>query len=59
MLQAAAGDGLSLDLLPLDENGLAAAEIDVSRREIAKALVVAGVVVVLDKGCDLTFQITR
>ena len=32
---------------------------DVNRREIAKALVIAGVVVVLDKGRDLTFQITR
>jgi len=59
MVQAAAGDGLSFDLLPLDEDGLAAAEVDVSRREIAKALVVAGMIVVLDKGRDLTFQITR
>jgi hypothetical protein len=50
MVQAPAGDGLSFDLLPLDQDGLASAEIDVSRREIAKALVVTGVVVVLDKG---------
>jgi hypothetical protein len=50
MPQAAAGDGLSFDLPPLDQDGLAPAEVDVSRREIAKALVVAGVVVVLDKG---------
>ncbi len=59
MPQTATGDGLSFDPFPLDVDGLAPAEVDVGRREIAKALVVAGMIVVLDKGRDLTFQITR
>ena len=57
MLQAARGDGLAFDPLPLPEDGLAAAEVDVGRGEIVEALVVAGVVVVLDKGPDLRLQI--
>ena len=56
MLQAAIGDGLSFDPFSFEEDGLAAPEVDVGRGEIAQALVVAGVVVVLDEGADLRLE---
>ena len=43
MLQASAGDCLSFDPFPFDEDGLAASEVDVGRGQIAQALVVAPV----------------
>ena len=36
---------------------MAAAEVDIGRRQIAEALVVAPVVVVIDEGVDLGFEI--
>ena len=45
MLQAASGQGLSLDTLAFGPDGLAAAEVDAGRGEIAQALVWAGMVV--------------
>jgi hypothetical protein len=36
--QAAIGDGLSFDPFSFDQNGLAAAEVDVGRRQVADAL---------------------
>lgn len=41
MLQAAVGDGLSLDPLPFCQDGGAAPEVDVGGGEIVDALVVA------------------
>ena len=38
---------------------VAAAEVDVSGREVVQALVVAAMVVVIDKGVDLLSEITR
>src|SRR5271169_1264620 len=52
-------DGLLLDPFSLQQNGLAASEVDVGRREIAEALVVAAMIVVLDEGCDLGFEVAR
>ena len=57
MLQTAIGDGLALDPFAFEEDGLSAPEVDVSRSEIAEALVIAGMVVVLDEGRDLAFEI--
>jgi len=37
--QAAIGNGLSFDPFPFDENGLASAEVDVSGRQVADALI--------------------
>jgi hypothetical protein len=45
-VQAAIGDGLSVDPFPFEEVGLAVSEVDISRGEIADAL--ASVVVVGD-----------
>jgi hypothetical protein len=49
---AAFGDGLSFDLASHGEDALAAPEVDIGRRQIVQALVLAAVIVVLDKGCD-------
>ena len=57
MVQAAIGDGLAFDPFAFEQNGLAAPEVDVGRGEIAWALVVAAMVVVLDKGRDLAFEV--
>src|SRR5919107_3442543 len=57
MVQAACSEGLSFDPLPLQQDRLTPTEVDVSRGEIAQALMSAGVVVVLDKGPDLRLQI--
>ena len=47
MQQAAVGQGLSFDPLPFEQDRLPTTEVDVSRGEIAEALVVALVIVVL------------
>src|SRR3712207_4838297 len=57
MLQAATGDRLSFDPLPLAQDGGAATEVDVGGGEVAEALVIAGMVVVLDEAPDLRLQI--
>jgi hypothetical protein len=57
VLQATIGDGLAFDPFAFEEDGLSASEVDVSRSEIAEALVIAGMVVVLDEGRDLAFEI--
>ena len=49
----------SLDPFSLQQNGLATSEVDVGRGEIVEALVIAPVVVVLDEGGDLGFEVTR
>ena len=41
----------------MQHDGLAAAEVDIGRREIAEALVVAPVVVVLVEGGDLGLEV--
>src|SRR5918994_4084208 len=55
--ETAAGQCLSFDPLPLEQDRRTATEVDVGRGEITQALVSAGVVVVLDKGTDLRLQI--
>ena len=57
MLQAAICDGLAFDPFAFEEDGFSAPEVDVSRSEIVEALVVAAMVVVLDEGRDLAFEI--
>ena len=59
MQQAPLFDGLSLDPFSLQQDGLAASEVDVGGREIVEALVIARVVVALDEGRDLGFEIAR
>jgi hypothetical protein len=57
MLRAAIGDCLTFDVFPFEADTLSVSKIDVSRREIAQALVIADMVVMLDEGRDLTFEI--
>jgi hypothetical protein len=57
MLQATVCDCLSFDPFAFEEDGLRPSEVDVGRREIAQALVIAGMVVMSHEGGDLTFEI--
>ena len=57
MLQTTIGDGLAFDPFAFGEDGPSSSEVDVSRSEIVEALVIAGMVVVLHEGRDLTFEI--
>ena len=59
VLQAALQDGLSFDPLSLEENGLGPSEVDVRRGQVADALVIAVMVVVLDEGVDLGLEVAR
>ena len=58
MVQAAVLDGLLFDTSPFGQDGFAAPEVDVSRDQVANALVVAGIVEVVDDGGDGGFQVT-
>ena len=49
MHQAAAFDGSALDALALQQDGQAPTEIDISRGQVVQALMLAAVVVVIDK----------
>ena len=57
MLQTTICDGLAFDPFAFEEDGLGSPEVDVSRSEIAEALVIASMVVVLDERRDLAFEI--
>ncbi len=57
MLQASMLDDLAFDLLPFQQDDVAASEVDVCGREIAQALVIAVVIVVRDEGLDLGLEI--
>jgi len=57
MQQAPLFDGFAFDPFSVQHDGLAAPEVDVSRREVAEALVVTPVIIVLDKGGDLNLEV--
>ena len=57
MLQTTIGDGLAFDLFAFEEDGLGPSEVDVGRGEIAQALMLAGMVVMVDEGRDVAFEI--
>ena len=57
VLQAPMFDGLSLDPFALFDDGLGPAEVGVRGCHVIEALVVAAMVVVLDEGLDLGFEI--
>ena len=58
MLQGPVFDGLSFDPFCLQQDGLAASEVDVGGSEIVEALI-ATMVVALDEGGYLPFEIIR
>src|SRR5881392_2759163 len=57
VLQAAVSNGLSLDPFSFGQDGWTASKVDVGRGEIVDALVVSAVVVVVDEGRDLGFEV--
>jgi hypothetical protein len=57
VLQATVCDGLSFDSVSLCQDGGPASEVEVGWCEIIDALVVAVVVVIVDEGLDLGFEI--
>ena len=59
MLQAAVLDGVAFDPFSFHQDGLPALEVDIGRREIFQALVIALVVVVMDEPADAGFEIAR
>ena len=57
MAQAAFLDRQFFDLLPPFNDGRVTPEVNVARRDVGEALVVAMVVVMIDEGADLHFEI--
>ena len=57
MLQATVCDGGKFDASAFCEDRLGPAEVNVGRGEVVDALMVADVVVMLDEGIDLPFEI--
>ena len=56
MVQAAVLDGQFFDPVSPFDNGGVAAEVGVGGRDVAEALVVAVVVIVIDESADLAFK---
>jgi hypothetical protein len=52
-------DRLAFDPFALFEDGFGPAEVGVGRSDVVEALVVAPVIVVLDEGPDLAFEVAR
>ena len=59
MLQATLLDCLFFDPFPFSQNVFVAAEVDVCGRDVVQALVVSSVIVIVDEGLDLAFEIAR
>ena len=57
MLQAPSFERLSFDPFSLQQDFLAAPAVDIGRREVAEAFVVAAVIVMADERVDLRFEI--
>ena len=58
MVQAAFLDSQFLDLFSPFNDGSGSSVVGVGRRDVVQALVVAVIVVMIDEGTDLIFQIT-
>ena len=56
--QAPGFDCFLFDPFALYENGFVPAEVDIGGCDIVQALVIALVIVVMDEGCDLSFEVT-
>ena len=57
MLQAALLDRLFLDRFPFSENVFVTPEVDVRGSDVVQALVIAVIVVVIDKDTNLLLQV--
>src|SRR5450759_3921957 len=58
MLQASILDCVAFDPFPFQEDCLTASEVDVGRRHIAQALVIAPMIVVIDEPANAGLKIT-
>ena len=58
MLQATVCDSGQLEAFAFCEDRLRSAKVDVGRCDVFDALMIAGVIVVLDEGVDLPFEIS-
>ena len=58
MLQATVCDGDAFDMLSFFKDLFGSAKVDVGRCDIVDAFMIAGIVIVLDEGIDLPFEIT-
>ena len=58
MLQSSLFDGVAFDPFALKQDGLAASEVDIGRRQVLQAFVVAPVIVVVDEAADVHFEVT-
>ena len=59
VLQSSEFDCVSFDPFTLEQDGLTAPKVDVGRRQVLQAFMVAPVIVVLDEAIDLRFEIAR
>ena len=57
VLQAPVFDGLPFDPFTLSDDGFGPAEIGVGGRHVAKAFMVSSVIIVVDEGADLGFEV--
>ena len=57
MLQATVCNGVALDAVTFGEDRLSSSKIDVSGRQVVDTLMIADVIVILDEGIDLSFEI--
>ena len=58
MVQAAGLDGQFFDPIPPFDDGGIAAKVGIGGRDVAEALVVAVVVIVIDESADLAFKVS-
>jgi hypothetical protein len=58
VLHSSVFDGLSFDPFALKQDGLAAPEVDVGRRQVLQALMVAVMIIVIDEAVDVRFEVT-
>ena len=57
-MQASRFECLSFDPFPLFLNSFVPTDVDVRRRDVVQALMVAPIIVMIDKGFNLGFEIT-
>ena len=57
-MQASRFECLSFDPFPLFLNSFVPTEVDVRRRDVVQALMVAPMIVMIDKGFNLSFEVT-
>ena len=59
VMQAARFERLPFDPFPMFKNGFVSPEVDVSGYDVVDALMVALMIIVIDEGSDLGFEVTR